>query len=92
MALASKVSSIFRSDLFTGKVAVVTGGATGIGRAITEELVHLGCKVVIASRKEQRLKKAAEEINTAVSNGTEPVWPVQCNTRKEDEVKRMLEE
>lgn len=87
MALASKVSSIFRSDLFAGKVAVVTGGATGIGRAITEELVHLGCKVVIASRKEDRLKKAAEEINTAVSNGTEPVLPVQCNTRKEDEVR-----
>ena len=90
MALASKVSSVFRSDLFTGKVAVVTGGATGIGRAITEELVHLGCKVVIASRKEERLKQAANEINTAVENGTEPVLPVQCNTRKEDEVRHII--
>ena len=94
MALASKVSSIFRSDLFTGKVAVVTGGATGIGRAITEELVHLGCRVVIASRKEERLKMAADEINNsaiiAYGGTTEPVLPVQCNTRKEDEVRHVI--
>ncbi len=89
MALAAKVSSIFRNDLFAGKVAVVTGGATGIGRAITEELVHLGCKVVIASRKKDRLETAANEINSSVrptSDDVKPVLALQCNTRKEDEV------
>lgn len=34
--------SVFRPGLFKGKVAVVTGGATGIGRAITQELLSLG--------------------------------------------------
>ena len=91
MALASKVTSIFRSNLFEGKVAVVTGGATGIGRAITEELVHLGCKVVIASRKESRLNKAADEINSLVAkrkdeDSTPLVLPIKCNTRLENEV------
>ena len=90
MALASKVLSVFRSDLFAGKVAVVTGGGTGIGRAITEELVHLGCKVVIASRKKERLDKAADEIN-AIATATapekdKPVIPLTCNTRKENDV------
>ena len=36
------VMSVFRSGLFSGKVAIVTGGGTGIGKAIATELLHLG--------------------------------------------------
>jgi len=94
MALASKVASVFRPDLFAGKVAVVTGGGTGIGRAITEELVHLGCKVVIASRKKERLDKAADEINSIATvtapEKDKPVVPLACNTRKENDVKNLM--
>lgn len=91
------IRSVFRRDLFSGKVAVVTGGGTGIGRAITTELALLGCKVVIASRKMERLETAAKEINeevksvisqTAQPTNVEPayVFPFQCNIRKEDQV------
>ena len=38
----SRVSSVFRPALFKGKTAIVTGGATGIGSAITKELLYLG--------------------------------------------------
>jgi NAD(P)-dependent dehydrogenase (short-subunit alcohol dehydrogenase family) len=48
---------------FEGRVAVVTGGATGIGFAIAKELARLGGRVVIASRKEENLKPAAEELH-----------------------------
>ena len=39
---AARVSSVFRSGLFAGKSAIVTGGGTGIGCAIAQELLHLG--------------------------------------------------
>jgi NAD(P)-dependent dehydrogenase (short-subunit alcohol dehydrogenase family) len=52
-------------NTFQGRVALVTGGATGIGFAIARELARLGGRVVIASRKEENLKKAAEEIGAS---------------------------
>jgi NAD(P)-dependent dehydrogenase (short-subunit alcohol dehydrogenase family) len=52
-------SQIFRDDLLAGKVALVTGGGTGIGAAITRELTRLGATVVIASRKPENIEPAA---------------------------------
>lgn len=72
--------------LFKGKVALVTGGATGIGRAITQELLTLGCTVVIASRKEDRLREAVQEL---CPNGSQLRAKV-CNIRKEDQVKNLV--
>lgn len=47
----------------SGKVAVVTGGATGIGAMITEGLVRSGCRVFIASRKREILEAFTKEMN-----------------------------
>ena len=41
--------SVFRQGLLSGKTAIVTGGGTGIGRAITQELVSLGWYFIISS-------------------------------------------
>ena len=43
------LKSVFHPGLFEGKVAIETGGGTGIGKAIARELLYLGRKVVIAS-------------------------------------------
>ncbi|MEW9699536.1 SDR family NAD(P)-dependent oxidoreductase [Paenibacillus sp. SI8] len=48
---------------FQGKVAVITGGGSGIGKAAAIELVKLGAKVVINGRREQVLLDAAREID-----------------------------
>jgi NAD(P)-dependent dehydrogenase (short-subunit alcohol dehydrogenase family) len=55
------------------QVALVTGGGTGIGRAFTEALAAGGVRVVIASRREDMLRRAASEINSLC--GSERVFP-----------------
>lgn len=49
----------------TGRVAVVTGGSRGIGRAVAEGLAAAGADIVIASRKLEACEEAAREIEAA---------------------------
>jgi len=77
--------SVFKPGLFSGKVAIVTGGGTGIGKAITEELLTLGARVVIASRNEDKVTGAAEEMGRLGE-----VAPLKCNIRSETEVKNLV--
>jgi NAD(P)-dependent dehydrogenase (short-subunit alcohol dehydrogenase family) len=50
---------------FEGTLAVVTGGASGIGRATAQELVRAGAKVVIVDRDERRAEQTAAELGDA---------------------------
>ncbi|MEL7534037.1 MAG: SDR family oxidoreductase [Bacteroidota bacterium] len=56
---------MFSSTLFQDQVALVTGGRSGIGYAIAEMMQSLGAKVIICSRKEAPLAKAAESLGCA---------------------------
>ena len=70
--------SIFRSGLFDGQVALVTGGGSGIGRGIADLLASLGAHVVLASRKRERVEAAAAEIVAA--GGTASAVAVDVRT------------
>uniref|UniRef100_A0A8C5QM85 Peroxisomal trans-2-enoyl-CoA reductase n=1 Tax=Leptobrachium leishanense TaxID=445787 RepID=A0A8C5QM85_9ANUR len=84
-------SSVFSPGLFQGKAAIVTGGGTGIGKAIAAELLGLGCRVVIASRKLERLQEAARELESKTSpSDPAAVTALQCNIRKEEEVQTLV--
>jgi len=74
--------SIFRPGLFKDKVAIVTGGGSGIGMAIATELLTLGCKVVVASRNLEKLQAVAKRLSQIGE-----CEPVQCNIRNDEEAK-----
>lgn len=57
--------SVFRDDLLDGQVALVTGGGSGIGFGIAEQLAALGAHVVLASRNLERLDEAAARLRDA---------------------------
>uniref|UniRef100_A0A3B5LRK5 Peroxisomal trans-2-enoyl-CoA reductase n=1 Tax=Xiphophorus couchianus TaxID=32473 RepID=A0A3B5LRK5_9TELE len=84
-------SSVLRPGLFNHKVAIVTGGGTGIGKAISAELLELGCSVVISSRKAERLEAAAQQMRQKIPpSSPASVTTVPCNIRSEDEVKALV--
>ena len=70
------------------QVIVVTGGGTGLGRAMTNAFLRLGAQVVICSRKMEVLEKAAAEL-TAETGGE--VLPVSCDVRDYTAVEVMLQ-
>jgi NAD(P)-dependent dehydrogenase (short-subunit alcohol dehydrogenase family) len=84
---------MLRDDALSGKTIIVTGGGTGLGRAMSTYFLKLGANVVITSRKmDVLLKTAAEmELEAASSNkGEAKVLAVQCDVRKPEEVDEIL--
>ena len=77
-----ELASIFRPGLFDGQVVFITGGGTGIGRAVARELASLGASVAICSRKMEHLEKTRAEIEAAGGQ----VFARACNIRSEEEV------
>lgn len=68
-----------------GKVAIVTGGSDGLGRAAAERLVAEGAKVAIAARRREHLERAAEEIRRAAgASGGEVLAQPADVTKLED--------
>ena len=80
--------AVFAPGLLTGKVALITGGGTGLGRAMAERFLQLGAKVAICGRREQVLAEAATEMMQAY--GSE-VLAVPCDIRDPAAVDAMIE-
>ncbi len=77
---------MFQSDLFKGKIALVTGGATGIGYAIAAQLLKLGAQVFIASRKEEKLIPAQAALSVFG-----PCSYAVCDIRQTEQIQALAE-
>ena len=82
-------AKMLRDDALNGKVIVITGGGSGLGKAMTKYFMELGAKVAITSRDIEKLKTTSVELETE-TGGT--CLPVQCDVRHYEEVEAMLQE
>lgn len=77
----------FAKDLLKDKVVLITGGATGLGRAMGEKFLALGAKLAICGRREEVLKAAAEEMSSLGHH----VYYKSCDVRDPAQVQELVE-
>ncbi|MCY7307342.1 MAG: SDR family oxidoreductase [Rhodoferax sp.] len=78
--------SVFAPGLMAGKVVVVTGGGSGIGRCTAHELAALGAHLVLIGRKLEKLQQVQHEI--AEDGGVASIH--SCDIRQEDAVRQTV--
>ncbi|MEZ5907859.1 MAG: SDR family oxidoreductase [Hyphomicrobiaceae bacterium] len=78
--------SVFRAGLFAGRVAIVTGGGSGIGRCTAHELAALGARIAIVGRTQAKLERVVGELR---QDGLEAVCHV-CDIRDEARVREVV--
>ena len=75
------------NNALDGKVIIVTGGGTGLGKAMSKYFLELGANVIITSRKLDVLQETAKELSNLVDK---EIYPVECDIRKYDQVENLL--
>ncbi len=81
------IQPMLKEGSLEGKVILITGGGTGLGKSMAKYFSELGAELIIASRKFDVLKKTAGEIE---DNSGKTVLPVQCDVTKYNEVENLL--
>ncbi len=89
-ALGNTQSAIFAAGMLAGRVALVTGGGTGLGRATAVELARCGAQVVVAGRREEVLAEACSEIAAASERGDAAIEWIGADVRDATSAERLI--
>lgn len=82
-------AKMLRDNALEDKVIVVTGGGSGLGKAMTKYFMELGAKVAITSRDLEKLQTTAKELENETGG---KCLAIQCDVRHYDQVEAMLAE
>jgi citronellol/citronellal dehydrogenase len=82
-----ELETVYRADLFAGKVALVSGAGSGIGKAISCLFARLGARVVLASRNEAKLASTAALLDRIEAD----YEVIPTNIREPDQVDRLFD-
>jgi len=85
---APALSGMLRDDALKGKTIIITGGGTGLGKAMGAYFSKLGANLVITSRKLDVLQKTASELEAETGG---KVLAVACDVRNYEEVEKVLQ-
>jgi NAD(P)-dependent dehydrogenase (short-subunit alcohol dehydrogenase family) len=79
---------MFTNDLLKGKRILITGGGTGIGRAMAERFLLLGATVYICGRRANVIEQTAKELSVSPGGSIEAF---ACDVRYPDDVEALIE-
>ncbi|MGA7889513.1 MAG: SDR family oxidoreductase [Candidatus Sulfotelmatobacter sp.] len=79
---------MFRDDLLRNKRILITGGGTGLGKAMARRFLQLGATVYICGRREEVLEETATELSIATKG---PIHALPCDVRNLDAVEAMID-
>jgi gluconate 5-dehydrogenase len=71
----------------SGRVAIITGGSTGLGRQMAEALAEMGANLVLCARKRERCEQAAVELEAL---GVKTL-ALGCDVRKPEDIQKVVE-
>ncbi len=83
-----KSKLMFKDDILKDKSILITGGGSGLGKAMAEAFLHLGAHVVICSRNLEKLEKAAKDL--AGKTGHKPSV-ISCDVRNHEDAEKAIE-
>jgi NAD(P)-dependent dehydrogenase (short-subunit alcohol dehydrogenase family) len=79
---------MFRTDLLRSKRILITGGGTGLGKAMAQRFLELGAEIYICGRRTEVLESTVKELSAATGG---PIHAMPCDVRNLDTVESMIE-
>ena len=80
---------MLKENSLEGKVILVTGGGSGLGKSMVEYFYELGANIIITSRRENLLNEVAQKINKKEKKNK--IYPISCDVREPNQVNNVID-